>query len=248
MTALPPHAPAPWSRCNRTGEDAETPVPWDGQDGRGNHGWPRPLRPLLRERRVLKRGEHLFHAGDPLRSLYAVRAGSFKVYALTDAGAEIVFGFYLPGDLIGLEAVNRRSHGFAAVALETGCVAPVPFTRLQARCHRSPDLQTVLNDFYSAEIGRECALLLLKSKKDAGNRLASFLLEMAERYAERGYSPNEFNLSMSRNEIGNYLGLTPETVSRAFSRFQDGKLLQVDKRHVRILDKTRLLALASQAV
>ena len=203
-----------------------------------------PFAPAMQEQRVYKRGECVFFAGSTFHSLYAVLSGSIKVYAVSDDGEEIVFGFYLPGDLIGLEAITHRIHSFTAVALETSSIAQLPFTQLQRCCQRDTELQQRLNRYYSNEIARECALLLIRSKKIADERVARFLLDMSAHYAARGFSAEEFNLSMTRNEIGNYLGLASETVSRSFTRFQKNQWLLVDKRNVRLLDITSLRSLA----
>ena len=207
-----------------------------------------PFEPALKERRTLHRGDYLFFAGDPFHSLYAVYSGSVKVFTLSDEGEEIVFGFYLPGDLIGPEAIQNRVHSFTAVALETSSIGQINYERMQILCNKNNILQNILTQLYRAELARECALLFLKSKKSADGRLASFLLELSRRYEERGYSPQEFNISMSRTEIGNYLGLASETVSRILGRFQEDALLKVRKRYVRILDKAGLQALAGSTL
>jgi CRP/FNR family transcriptional regulator len=192
------------------------------------------LQPLVKHHRILRRGEHLFLAGDPFHCLYGVHSGSIKVYALSDDGEEQVFGFYLPGEVIGLDAINERRHGFAAVALETSYSVEIPYAELQTRCQTSAVLQQYLHELYGREIARECALLRLRSKKSATGRLARFLLDIAE----------EFNLCMTRHEIGNYLGLASETVSRLFTRLQHKGIISVDKRHVQIRDKSMLALLA----
>ncbi|MEZ5591035.1 MAG: helix-turn-helix domain-containing protein [Gammaproteobacteria bacterium] len=200
--------------------------------------------PALKERRTLKRGDHLFLAGDSFHSLYAVYSGSVKMFTVSDEGEAIVFGFYLPGDVIGPEAIDKRVHGFSAVALETSSIGQINYQRLQALSQRTNTLQQLLTQLYQRELARECALLLLKSKKSADGRMASFLLDLSTRYAKRGYSPQEFNISMSRTEIGDYLGLASETISRIFGRFQDEALVRIQRRHVQILDQTRLVMLA----
>jgi len=198
----------------------------------------------LKERRTVERGDYLFFAGDPLHSLYVVYAGSVKVYTISDEGEAIVLGFYLPGDVIGPEAIDNRVHSFSAVALETSSIGQVSYQRLRSLAQRNSELQQLLTQLYRRELARECALLLLKSKKSADGRLARFLLDLSRRYAERGYSAREFNISMSRTEIGEYLGLASETISRILGRFQDESLVHVSRRHVRILDQDRLSVLA----
>lgn len=200
---------------------------------------------IIKRRRPLKRGEHLFHVGAPFQGIYAVRSGSVKTYVPTPDGHEQVTGFHLPGELIGLDAISALVHPCAAKALETTSLCEIPYLQLGELCNRVPALQQQLLKIMSKELLHDQSLLLLLGKKSAEERLAALLLSLSGRYRQRGLSACEFHLSMSRNDIGNYLGLAVETVSRLFSRFQEDGLLQVARKHVRILDLDRLDAIAS---
>lgn len=200
---------------------------------------------IIKRRRPLKRGDHLFHVGTPFQSIYAVRSGSIKTYAPTEDGHEQVTGFHLPGELLGLDAINLEHHPCAAKALETTSLCEIPFDRLEELSTRLPSLQHQLLKIMSKEILHDQSLLMLLGKKSAEERLAALLLSLSERYLQRGFSPTDFYLSMSRNDIGNYLGLAVETVSRLFSRFQDEGLLNVQRKHVCITDLPQLRIIAN---
>jgi CRP/FNR family transcriptional regulator len=202
---------------------------------------------IIKRRRPIKRGEHLFQVSEPFQAIYAVRSGSIKTYIPTEDGYEQVIGFHLPGELVGLDAIHTDIHPCAAKALETTSVCEIPFDRLEELSERIPSLRHQLLKIMSREILHEQSLLMLLGKKNAEERLASLLLSLSGRYQQRGFSATEFNLSMSRNDIGNYLGLVVETVSRLFTRFQDERLLTVQRKHIRILDLPRLHALACQS-
>ena len=200
---------------------------------------------IIKRRRPLKRGEHLFHVGSPFQAIYAVRSGSIKTYSPTEDGHEQVTGFHLPGELLGLDAINLLHHPCAAKALETTSYCEIPFDRLEELSTRMPSLQHQLLKIMSKEILHDQSLLMLLGKKSAEERLAALLLSLSSRYQQRGFSPTDFYLSMSRNDIGNYLGLAVETVSRLFSRFQDEGLLDVQRKHIGIADLPRLRAIAN---
>lgn len=188
----------------------------------------------------LARGEHLFSIGEPIKSLYAVRSGSVKVYVPTEGGEEQVHGFILPGELLGFDAIEFEHHTCAAVALETTSVCAIPYDRLEALCHVFAGLDHAVHRLFGKEISNEYAMLQLLGKKSAEERLASFLLDLSMRFKQRGFSEREFNLSMSRHDIANYLGLAVETVSRSFARFHDEGILSVNRRNVQIHDMDRL--------
>lgn len=200
---------------------------------------------IIKRRRPVKRGEHLFRVGDPFQAIYAVRSGSIKTYTPTEDGHEQVTGFHLPGELLGLDAINLQHHPCAAKSLETTSVCEIPFDRLEELSMRLPSLQHQLLKIMSKEILHDQSLLMLLGKKSAEERLAALLLSLSTRYQQRGFSPSDFYLSMSRNDIGNYLGLAVETVSRLFTRFQDEGLLSVQRKHVRIIDLPRMRAIAN---
>jgi CRP/FNR family transcriptional regulator len=202
------------------------------------------LESMLKPRRPVQRNEHLYRAGDHLTSIYAVRSGSVKTYSLTNDGREQITGFHLPGELIGLDAINDNTHPCSARALETASVCEMPFDQLETLAMRIPGLQHQLFRIMSRELKSDEQFMTLLGKKNADERLASFLVGLSNRFKERGYSPTEFNLSMSRNDIANYLGLAVETVSRLFSRLQADGIMTVDRKFIHITDLSRLNQLA----
>ena len=202
------------------------------------------LERIIRRRRPLQRGENLFQAGDPFTAIYAIRSGSLKTFTNTDDGQEQVTGFHLPSELVGLDAITTERHNCTARALETTSVCDIPFNRLQELGARIPGLQRQLLRIMSREILEDQDLMIWLGKKSAEERLASLLLRISKRFTERNFSAREFNLSMSRTDIANYLGLAVETVSRLFSRFQAEGLLSVDRKHVVIEDMDALQQMA----
>ncbi len=200
---------------------------------------------IIKRRRPLKRGEHLFHVGSPFQAIYAVRSGSVRTYAPTEDGLEQVTGFHLPGELLGLDAIHLKHHPCAAKALETTSLCEIPFDRLEELSTRLPGLQHQLLTIMSKEILHDQSLLMLLGKKSAEERLAALLLSLSDRYQRRGFSPTDFYLSMSRNDIGNYLGMAVETVSRLFSRFQEEGILVVQRKHICIQDLPQLRTIAN---
>lgn len=198
---------------------------------------------LVNQRRRIRKGEHLYRAGAPLAALYAVRSGFMKSCVLHEDGREQVAGFHMMGDLLGMDAIGGGRHMSDTVALEDTEVCEMPFPLLERLSQEVPSLQHQLHRVMSREIVRDYGVMLLLGSMKAEERLAAFLLNLSQRFAARGYSPTEFNLRMTRQEIGSYLGLKLETVSRAFSSFQEQKLMEVRQRHVRILDLPALRAL-----
>jgi len=202
---------------------------------------------IIKRRRPVHRGEHLFRAGEPFQAIYTVRSGSVKTYAVSEDGGEQVTGFHLPGELFGLDAINAGRHPCSAVALEATSVCEVPFDRLEELGESVPSLPRQMLRVMSKTILHDQTLLAYLSKKTAEERLAGFLFSLSRRFSQRGFSAREFNLSMSRVDIGNYLGLAEETVSRLFTRFQEQGLLNVVRKHVRLHDLDRLRELAGAA-
>ncbi len=186
------------------------------------------------------RGEYLFHGGDAFKSLYAIKSGSIKTYTRKEAGNDQITGFYLSGELIGLDAIEEGMHHCSAKALETSAVCEIPFDRLEALSSSIPDLQRQMYRLFSKEIHQDTNLLTLLGSKNAEERLAGFLLDFSSRFRKRGFSSTDFYLSMSRNDIGSYLGLAVETVSRLFTRFHDEGILHVERKHVQLKDMDRL--------
>ncbi len=190
--------------------------------------------------RKLKRGQHLYRAGDSFGSIFAVKAGFFKTDVLTEDGRDQVTGFQMAGEILGMDGIGTETHTCNAVALEDSEVCLIPFAELEMLSSKIPSLQHNLHKVMSREIVRDHGVMMLLGTMRAEERLAAFLLNLSQRFTARGYSPSEFHLRMTREEIGSYLGLKLETVSRAFSRFQDEGLISVQQKHICILDIVRL--------
>lgn len=202
------------------------------------------LNDIIKRRRPINRSGNIFCLGDNFRALFAIRSGSVKTYTITEDGSEQITGFHLPGEIIGLDAISSGQHPCGAKALEITSVCEIPFERLEELAESIPSLGRQLLRIMSREIQSDEELLTLLGKKSAEERLATLLLSLAHRYGERGFSSREFHLSMSRNDIGNYLGLAVETVSRLFSRFQQQQVIAVNNKHIRIRNHEHLRAIA----
>ena len=195
------------------------------------------LESLVRQNKPLHKGDQLFRSGDPLTTLYAVRSGSIKLFTNSDNGDEQIIGFYLPGEIVGLDGFDSLTHSCSAVALETSSLCNFPYTQLMDVCKTIPALQDQMFRVMGREISHENRLLLTIGKKNAEERIATFLISLSIRFHQLGFSAEEFKLSMSRQEIGNYLGLTIETVSRIFSRFQKNNHIAINNKHIQIIDR-----------
>ena len=191
---------------------------------------------LIYTRRRLERGENLYRAGDRFNSLYAVRSGFFKSMQTLEDGREQVTGFHMAGEIMGMDGIGPEKHGSSAVALEDSEVCVIPYSRLENLGRDMPLFHHQFHKVMSREIVQERSVMLLLGTMRAEERLAAFLLNLSQRFTARGYSASEFNLRMTREEIGSYLGLKLETVSRAFSRFQEDALISVHQKHIQILD------------
>ena len=191
---------------------------------------------LINRRRPIRKGEHIFLAGENFHSIYAIRSGSIKTYSVTEEGEEQVTGFYLPGEIIGMDGINTNRHTNSAKALESTTLCEIPFEQMEDLSTEIPTLQHHFFKLMSKEIQADQQLLLLLSKKPADERIASLLLNFGARHKQRGLSQTEFRLSMSRNDIGNYLGLAVETVSRVFTRFQTEDLILAEGKEIKILN------------
>ena len=203
----------------------------------------RRLESLVYTRRRVKRGEALFDAGDEFQSVYSIRSGFFKTTTIDDEGREQVTGFNMPGELLGMDGIGSGAYHANAVALEDSEVCVLPFSLVESLGREVPALQRHLFSVLSREIVRDHGVMMLLGSMRAEERLATFLLGLSRRFSRRGYSPTEFHLRMTREELGNYLGLKLETVSRLFSRFQADGLIEVEQKHVRIVDADGLEAL-----
>ena len=190
----------------------------------------------------LRTGEHVFREGDPFEAIAAVRAGTVKTYVIDRDGNEQVLGFHLPGEVIGLNAIDGDRYPCNAVALDTVMLCRFSFPRISVLAARLPGLQRHLFRLMSRDIGRAS---LLAGDYSADQRMAAFLVGLSRRLAARGFSPDRFQLTMARTDIANYLRLAPETVSRVFKRFQEDGLIQVDRRELELLDRRQLETLAA---
>ncbi len=202
---------------------------------------------IVRRRRKVRKNEALYHAGAVCRALYAVRVGFFKTRDPESSGSCRVFGFHMAGELLGLDGIAGGSHTCEAVALEDSEVCEVSFEDLEVLSRELPALQKRFHQILSREIQRDHQIMRLLTCKTAEQRLAVFLLDLSERYHSRGYSPSSFHLRMSREEIGSYLGLQLETVSRLFSNFRKRGLIEVDRRHLTLIDFPELQRIATDA-
>jgi CRP/FNR family transcriptional regulator len=191
---------------------------------------------LVYTRRRVKRGENIYRAGDEFNSLYAIRSGFFKTNVILEDGRDQVTGFHMPGEILGLDGIGTESHTCNAHALEDAEVCVIPFARLEEVSREVRNLQHQFHKVMSREIVRDQGVMMLLGTMRAEERLAAFLLNLSQRFVARGYSPPEFHLRMTREEIGSYLGLKLETVSRIFSKFQEQGLISVQQKHIRILD------------
>ena len=200
---------------------------------------------LVGARRKVKRHQHLYRVGDSFESIYAVRTGSFKTDVLLEDGREQVTGFQMSGEILGLDGISTEAHSCNAVALEDSEVCVIPFANLEDISREIGSLQHQFHKVMSREIVRDHGVMMLLGSMRAEERLAAFLINMSQRFTARGFSAAEFHLRMTREEIGSYLGLKLETVSRAFSRFQEQGLIAVQQKHIRIRDIKGLKALLS---
>ena len=191
-------------------------------------------------RRRVRAGQQLYREGEPFKYLYEVRSGNLKSSLTTAQGLARVSAFHMTGELIGLDGVAEGQHASSVTALEDAEVCAVSYARLTELALSHAHLQQTLMQHMSREIVRELRMLVLLGSMTAEERLATFLLSLSQRLAARGYSASDFHMRMTRADIGSYLGMTLETVSRTFSAFQKLRLLEVDQRHIRITDLGRL--------
>ena len=195
---------------------------------------------LVLQRKRLAMGERLYRAGEAFSHLYYVKAGALKTVMLLSDGREQITGFHLAGDTLGIDAIGSSAHPSEAIALEDTWVCAVPFQSLMEMSRRAAPVQDYVQRLLSRELVRDQGVMLLLGRMQAAERVAAFLLAMARRYKARGLSSHEFVLPMVREDIGNYLGLTLETVSRCLSRFKKAALIDVDNRRLHIRDRAGL--------
>ncbi|QHE86425.1 fumarate/nitrate reduction transcriptional regulator Fnr [Hydrogenophaga sp. BPS33] len=191
---------------------------------------------IVSKRRRIPRGAALFNVGDKFTSLYAVRSGFFKTCVTTADGRDQVTGFQMTGEIIGLDGIVNDHHSCNAVALEDAEVCIMPFDQVEELSREFTTLQHHVHKIMSREIVRDHGVMLLLGSMRAEERLAAFLLNLVQRLHARGFSQSELVLRMTREEIGSYLGMKLETVSRTFSKFVDDGIIDVKQRYVRIKD------------
>jgi len=191
---------------------------------------------IVYARRRVKRGESLFNSGDGFSAVYAVRSGFFKTSLIGNDGREQVTGFFMGGELIGLDGIGAGAYNGTAIALEDSEVCVLPYTLIEEMAREVPALQRHLHAVLAREIVRDHGVMMLLGSMRAEERLATFLLNLSKRFVRRGYSASDFHLRMTREEIGSFLGLKLETVSRLFSQFQKDGYIEVAQKHVRIVD------------
>jgi CRP/FNR family transcriptional regulator len=194
------------------------------------------LEALICSARPVQRGESLYRSGDTFDNLYAVRSGSLKTTMAHHDGREQVTGLRLAGEALGLDGISDDKHACSATALEDSTVCIVPYVALKRLCREVGSMQERLHRLMGEQIVREAAQMMVLGSLSADERVAAFLLDVSERNAKRGYSSAEFNLRMTREDMGSYLGMTLETVSRTLSRFQKRGLIDTQGKFIRIVD------------
>jgi CRP/FNR family transcriptional regulator len=190
---------------------------------------------LVAVRKKIKKGEFLFHSGSPFKSIYAIRTGFFKTSVTTEDGRDQVSGFQMAGEIIGLDGIVNDHHACDAIALEDAEVCVMPFEKIEQLSLEVKSLQHHVHKMMSREIVRENSVILLLGSMKAEERLAAFLLNLVQRLHARGFSQTELVLRMTREEIGSFLGLKLETVSRAFSKFAEDGIIDVKQRNLKIM-------------
>ncbi len=200
----------------------------------------------VKRKRMYKRGQVIYRAGERFSSVFAIRTGAVKTCVSTEDGRLQITGFHISGDLLGLNGLDERSYTADAIALETTSVCEISLACFEEFVDRIPVLNYQMMRMMSKEIKQNQELMLLLGKKNAEEKLATFLLALSRRFAMRNYSSTEFNLSMSRSDIGDYLGIAEETVCRLFTRFQEDGLINCQRRSIVLNDLKKLADLAHE--
>ncbi|WP_017445741.1 fumarate/nitrate reduction transcriptional regulator Fnr [Gayadomonas joobiniege] len=199
---------------------------------------------IIERETPLHKGEKLISTGDEFTALYAVRSGSLKSFTLSKQGDEQITSFHLPGDIIGFDGIGDQKHRTSSIALETSMICKIPYQTMDKLSVTLPKLRQQVMRLMSGEINLEQEMIYLLNKKTAEERIATFVMRLSNCYKERGLSASQFRLSMTRSEIGNYLGLTVETVSRLLSRFHKNQYIEVNGKFITILNFDKLEELA----
>jgi CRP/FNR family transcriptional regulator len=200
---------------------------------------------IIDRKRPIHKGDKIFHDGQELHSLYAIRSGTFKTFTVNEQGEEQITGFHLAGDLLGFDAIGNSMHPSFAQALETAMVCEIPYDNLDSLSNTMPKLKKQVLRLMSNEIRTDQDMLTLLNRKNAEQRVATFLSSLSSRYQTRGLSSKEFRLTMTRSDIGNYIGLTVETISRLLNRFHKNQIIHVDGKLIKILDADKLNEVAA---
>lgn len=195
---------------------------------------------IVKRGKPLQRSDYLFNEGDAFKSLFAVRSGSIKSFSIDDEGNEQVIGFYLPGEILGMDAIDSQRHTTTARAMETSSVCEIPFESIEILSSNIRNLQVHMYKLLSREIHFDQELQMLLAKKTAEERIGAFLMNLSQRYEQRKLSSTGFRLPMARADIANYLGLAVETVSRIFTRLQTADVLKVEGKEIEILSRKSL--------
>ncbi len=195
---------------------------------------------IIDRKKPIHKGEHLYRDGDEMHSLYAIRSGTFKTFTVNQQGEEQITGFHLAGDLLGFDAIADTEHPSFAKALETSMICEIPYSTLDTLSNTVPKLKKQILRMMSSEIRSDQEMIMLLNRKNAEQRLATFLSLLSSRYQARGLSSSEFRLTMTRSDIANYIGLTVETISRLLNRFNKNGLIDVDGKLITITNINKL--------
>jgi len=196
---------------------------------------------IIDRKRPIHKGDKIFTDGQEMHALFAIRSGTFKTFTVNEQGEEQITGFHLAGDLLGFDAIADTEHKSFAQALETSMVCEIPYDNLDSLSNTMPKLKKQVLRLMSNEIRTDQEMLTLLNRKNAEQRVATFLVSLSDRYHARGLSASEFRLTMTRSDIGNYIGLTVETISRLLNRFHKNGLIKVDGKLITILDIDELI-------
>ncbi len=199
---------------------------------------------VIQQRRLVRKNETIFNQGEKSGCIYAVRSGSVKTFTTAKNGEEQILGFHLPGEILGLDGLDNQIHSCSGIALDTSTICELPIDDLNVLCVKIPGLQQQLLSLISDEIAKDHTMLLLLARRNAEQKLATFFINLSNRFKARGYSADEFDLTMSRYDIGNYLGLADETVSRLISKFKENKLVDAERKKITILNHSMLCEVA----
>jgi CRP/FNR family transcriptional regulator, anaerobic regulatory protein len=203
------------------------------------------LNQIVQRGKPLQKGDYLYRANDKFDSVFAIRSGAVKALTISDKGEEQVTGFYLPGEVVGMDGIANGYYTNSVIALETASICEIPFNRMEELSLKIPSLQRNFFQLMSREITQDHQVISLLGKSSAEERIAALLLSISNRNSRRNLSASVFVLPMSRTDIGNYLGLTIETVSRIFTRLQQQQVIEVDKKEIRITNMDGLHQIAN---